>query len=281
MPQSLSSPPLAALPAILTVLQVSVTQDDWLECLLAEHPTTPVKIEDADLASAMTRLREQNFDCVILRHEPPSLDAAATLPSMRTVFPHQPIVVVSDRPARTFVSACLAADADQCIDDCHQVDSQALMSIVWRAIERQRLLVESAGLHSSMQSQQRQHQQAVLHQLRAQKSLLLECNTDAHPPTWLKDQFLELLKVYVVSGRGNPRDELGHLLHTLKKCHVTLTEALLAHAFATEELVLSLGQRPAWHVVSRSNLMAYELVLQLGAPLQAEVSDELHPKVAR
>jgi len=49
----------------------------------------------------------------------------------------------------------------------------------------------------------------------------------------------------------------------LDKSEVTLPETLMAHTVATETLVLGLGSRPAWHVLSRANLMAYELMMQM------------------
>jgi hypothetical protein len=42
-----------------------------------------------------------------------------------------------------------------------------------------------------------------------------------------------------------------------------MAEALSAHTLAAEKLVLGLGNRPAWHILGRANLLAYELIMQM------------------
>lgn len=263
------------LPPLLRVLYVGAPRDAWLKACLADNSDVAVKIDAEHVDSAMVRLRLENYDCVILDHDPGSQDAIAIIGLIRTVVPQQAIVVTGQQPAERWTAQCLEASADAYV--CRpSTDGGTLIWVIARAVERQRMAGELRSLAENLQSQRSQHHQAALHQLRAQRSLLLEHLDgkvqDPHPPTWLVQHFVELLRIYVVSGVGNPKTEVRHLVTQLKSSEVTLAEALMAHTVATEKLVLGLGNRPTWHVLGRANLMAYELVMQMKPMNRHEVS---------
>lgn len=254
----------------MRVLDVSAPNSNAtaaLEQCLASDSAMAVKLEPATLKSAMTRLREEVFDAVLVRHQPEELDALAALAPLRAASPdYLAVIVLGQEPAETMTAHCLDASADGYV--C--VPSTDVRTLLWtlaRAAERQQLLRESESRQqTNAQLGVRQHQQAI-HQLRVQRSLLLEhlddAQCDPNPPPWLVDRFVELLTIYVVSGSGSLRAEVRQLVDRLDTCEVTLAEALTAHTLAAERLALGLRNRPVWHVLGRANLLAYELVMQM------------------
>lgn len=267
--------PYGELPPLLRVLEISARGEtsesdshNWLAECLANDSAMDIKLEPATLTSAMTLLRQEVFDVVIVHHLPGHVDAMAAIGPIRTSSPDcLAVVVVGDESASSMSALCLEATADAYF--CRgETDVRTLLWGLARASERQRLLRECRSLQESVaQQKSRQHQEAI-HQLRAQRSLLVEHfvateQHDPHPPAWLTECFLELLRIYVVTGTGNLRDEVTQLAGRLELCEVTLAEALTAHTLAAEEMVLGLGNRPAWHILGRANLLAYELVMQM------------------
>ena len=71
------------------------------------------------------------------------------------------------------------------------------------------------------------------------------------------------MHIYVVSGSGNLRTEVGQLTERLTRSEVTLAEALTAYTMAAEDLVRGLGSRTAWHILGRGNLLTCELIMQM------------------
>lgn len=237
----------------------------WLERCLADDSAIAIKLEPATIESAMTSLRQEFFDVVIL-HDDPALPATSAIEPLRTASPdHLAIVVIGSSTERE-TAFFLDAGADAYL--CQQTtDVRTLLWTLARAAERQRLLRDVAASRQTIELKRSQDHQDAIHQLRAQRSLLLEhegdfSTSDPNPPAWLVEYFQDLLKMYVVSGGGSHRNEVRQLVDRLDHCEVTLAEALTAHTLAAEQLVLSLGNRPAWHILARANLLALEVVMQ-------------------
>ena len=271
--------PYGQLPPVMRVLDVSAqntatgsAKDDstvgWLEECLANDSAMVVKLEHTTLESAMTLLRQEQFDVVILHHEVGKLDAVAALAPIRAASPdYLAIVVIGDKPNSEMTAVCMERSADAYYSR-NETDVRTLLWGLARASERQRLLREANGYQQALEQKAAQHHQEAIHQLRSLRAVLVEhciemSDCDPCPPAWLVEHFLELLRNYVVSGTGNLRDEVSQLVDRLEHSEVTLAEALSAHAQAAEELVLGLGNRPAWHILGRGNLLAYELVMQI------------------
>lgn len=259
------------LPPVMRVLDISSANgepDAWLADCLANDSAMAVKLEPASLESAMALLRQEVFEAVIVQHQPGKLDAIAAIGAIRAASPDfLAMVVIGEQPEEEMMAVCFDASADAYI--CKgTTDVRTLLWVLARAGERQRLLRESHESRTALQQQRAQQHQKAIHQLRSQRSLLLEhiaisSSADPHPPSWLVEHFLDLLRIFVVSGTGTLRDEVTQLVANLEDSEVTLAEALTAHTLATENLILGLGNRPAWHILGRANLLAYELVMQL------------------
>jgi DNA-binding NarL/FixJ family response regulator len=294
-----SRTPYGQLPPTIRALNIAVDgakTTDWLQQCLSDDSAMDVALSAGTLESAMTSLREEFFDVVIL-HDHVQLDALSALEPLRTASPdHLAIVVIGTYPAEEKTAIYLDAGADGYV--CRQkTNVRTLLWTLARAAERQRLLREAAASQQTLELQRSQHHQDAIHQLRIQRGMLLEHSSvqnaesmesdstgtgstgtgsasqsesagfelsvsDPNPPAWLVDYFQDLLKMYVVSGSGNHSAEVGQLVDRLEHCEVTLAEALTAHTLSAEQLVLSLGNRPAWHILGRANLLALELVMQ-------------------
>lgn len=256
------------LPHVMRVLEITSQHGSrsWLEKCLADDSAMAVKLESVPLDAAITLLRQQVYDSVIIQ-DGPNFDAIKALAPLRTASPdHLAIVVIGDKPAADMTALCLDSSADAYV--CrNSTDVRTLLWTLARAAERQGLIREAAENRTVIEQQKALQHQLAVHQLRTQRSLLLEHagleSLDPNPPDWLVEEFLELLRISVVSGTGTMRDEVSQLVTKLDRCQVTLAEAMMAHTLAAEKLVLGLANRPAWHILGRANLLIYEVVMQL------------------
>lgn len=263
--------PYGHLPPVMRLLYIRAPScsGTWLADRLAEDAAVEVQLDVQTATAAMARLREESFDTILISHVPGQLDAIHLLQAIRVGSrDDQPILILGEGSPNEMTALCFEAGADAylCMG---QTNVRTLLWQIARAGERQRLRVENRRWRQThTQQQARQHQEA-LQQLREQRGLLVDAmndetpHDDPLPPTWLVEYFRQLLRIYVVTGCGHLREEVSQLVGRLAKCEVTLREALVAHTAAVEELVLGLGNRSAWHVIGRGNLLAYELVLQM------------------
>lgn len=74
----------------------------------------------------------------------------------------------------------------------------------------------------------------------------------------------ELLRTYVLMGSGRLAGEIGQVAELLFTAGVSLRQALGLHLRRVEKLVNGLGRRSSRHVMTRADLLALELVIQLG-----------------
>ena len=88
--------PYGQLPAVVRVLNVSdqsVETTSWLESSLANDSAMAVKLESADMGAAITLLRQEFFDAVIVHHTE-KLNALDAIHPLRTASPDELAVVV-------------------------------------------------------------------------------------------------------------------------------------------------------------------------------------------
>ena len=271
MPKTtLPETPYGHLPPGMRLLYVCHDPDSepWLADRFLEDSAVDVRLEAQTPATTMTLLREEAYDAVLIGHAPERLDAIELVPLIRAGSREdQPIVVLGWQSAEEMTALCLETSADAYL--C--VAETSVRTLLWqiaRARERHLILADNRRLSQSLEQQRsRQHREA-LQQLREQRLLLTQADCDGEdmveaPPAWLLEHFRQLLRIYVVTGCGNLEEDVAQLVDRLVQCEVTLREALVAHTAAVEELVQGLRNRSAWHAISRGNLLAYELVLQL------------------
>jgi hypothetical protein len=74
----------------------------------------------------------------------------------------------------------------------------------------------------------------------------------------------EMLRTYVMMGSGRLSSEITRLAELLAAARVSPRDALGMHLQRVETLVRGLGSRSSRHVLSRADLLALELTIQLG-----------------
>jgi hypothetical protein len=82
-------------------------------------------------------------------------------------------------------------------------------------------------------------------------------------PPRLIAHYRELLRAHVVMGAGNLADEMTALANLLVESGVSARRTMQLHVEVLEELVASLGNRSARHVMTRADLLVLEVMAHL------------------
>jgi len=82
-------------------------------------------------------------------------------------------------------------------------------------------------------------------------------------PERLVTHYREMLRAYVVMGAGNLADEMVRLAAMLTEADVSAQRTMQLHVQVLEELVGSLGNRSARHVMTRADLLVLEIMAHL------------------
>jgi hypothetical protein len=82
-------------------------------------------------------------------------------------------------------------------------------------------------------------------------------------PPRLVAHYRELLRAYVVMGAGNLADEMNTLATLLVDAGVSAQRTMQLHVHVLEELIASLGNRSARHVMTRADLLVLEVMAHL------------------
>lgn len=82
-------------------------------------------------------------------------------------------------------------------------------------------------------------------------------------PERLVTHYREMLRAYVVMGAGNLAEEMVRLAAMLTEADVSAQRTMQLHVQVLEELVGSLGNRSARHVMTRADLLVLEIMAHL------------------
>jgi len=96
-------------------------------------------------------------------------------------------------------------------------------------------------------------------------------------PERLVSHYREMLRAYVVMGAGNLADEMATLGQLLTDAGISAQRALHLHVHVLEELVSSLGNRSARHVMSRADLLVLEVMAHLADGYRRRYYEQHHP----
>lgn len=206
--------------------------------------------------AAVKLLRRQTFDVAVAIHPSESYLAALQAAAPQTLA----IIVASSEPSETALPRYCQTLADDYLNLTGATPEYAIW-ILSRAIQRRQLLIDAQQFRASQSKEENCH--AAIHQVRALRAAMLEdsdCSL-AHPPAWLVSKLNELLKAYVVSVSEDLNGEIESFVDGLLQSGVTVHETLMAHSFATEEILLGLGNRPGWHTLGRSQILAHRLTM--------------------
>jgi len=96
-------------------------------------------------------------------------------------------------------------------------------------------------------------------------------------PDRLVSHYREMLRAYVVMGAGNLADEMNTLANLLAEAGVSARRTMQLHVQVLEELIGSLGNRSARHVINRADLLVLEVMAHLADGYRLRYYDRCHP----
>ena len=286
--------PLATdLPARLRLLCVGAVEPSWVSLTLqldAQGCVEPTFKWVSTSGEAITLLREEGYDCLIVRHVPgddvrSAGDPLGLVRGLRAGGADDPVVILLPHADDNLWAAAYRVQAELLVT-ANGWGSLALVPVVKRAIEQvqrardnhrlataeRRRLVRERDEAEHLLNQQRQ----IVHELEQLARLGdPETDTAARPtvtpappltklPQELDSYYQELLRTYVIMGSGNLGSEISRLAELLAVAGLTPRQALELHLLRVEQLVRGLGNRSTRHVMARADLLALELMIHLG-----------------
>ncbi len=111
---------------------------------------------------------------------------------------------------------------------------------------------------------------------------LIRPRTNAEPtkcdlPERLVTHYREMLRAYVVMGVGNLVDEMAGLASLLADADISAQRTMQLHVHVLEELIGSLGNRSARHVMNRADLLVLEVMAHLADGYRRRYHEREHP----
>jgi hypothetical protein len=274
----------------------------WLAEAFAADCATEILLKEAlGVAAGLEKLRDEVFDAVLVSHEPGVLDALDFIEGLRAGGNDEPMIVLGAAPSAemTAVAYEVGADAYCCVAE---TTTRSLLWTFARAIERSQLIREHRRL-VQMEQQRLAHEHQEAERLLAEQRALiaeLEClrdggasvaeivpdsiagvqdsvqfaesllnpepgtlNSCTDIPARLIAHYRELLRAHVVMGAGNLADEMTNLATLLADAGVSAQRTMQLHVRVLEELIGSLGNRSARHVMNRADLLVLEVMAHL------------------
>ena len=279
----------------------------WLAEAFASDSASRVLLDEAiGVNDGLTRMRDELFDVIFINHVPGEIDALELVEGFRAGGSAEPMLVLGVPSEQEMAAMAYEAGADAyvCIGT---TTTRTLLWLAARAIERHELIRENRRLHQlERQRLEHEHQEAS-RLLSQQRSLIRQLEsiptdgldlqadssvTSQTTPSLSSSQFLslpaqllshyrEMLRGYVIMGAGNMSEEMTALSQMLVSAGVSAQQVMLLHVQALEELVRSLGNRSARHVLSRADLLILDVIIQLSDGYRALYYERLYPKAQR
>lgn len=285
----------ARLPHGLALLCVSPREPSWagltlrLDALGCHEPTIRWVSSAAD---ALTVLRDETFDCLVVESDETCKDwnAFSFLAAVRAGGHDDPAIVLAGplEDERWQAAANLNCSV---ITVKSGWQSRALPALIAQEIERSdlrrdknrlaladhRRLVRERDETEQLLKQQRQileelHELIADHprsnnearETRSQEATESEPAPDVLTSPGVVQFYEELLRTYVMMGSGRLAEEIEQLARIFAAADVSPRQALGMHLKRVESLVNGLGRRSSRHVMARADILALELVIQLG-----------------
>jgi hypothetical protein len=291
------------MPARMKVLYVTTLRrtGGWLaEAFAADSATEILLKESLGIAAGLAQLRDEVFDAVLVSHEPGVLDALDFIEGLRAGGNEEPMIVLGVAPSAemTAVAYEVGADAYCCVAE---TTTRSLLWTFARAIERCQLIREHRRLVQIEQQRLAHEHQEAERLLAEQRALIAELEgirdgrvgegesgrvgeaketfhdepprrpLSSSPPLFdhcdlpdaLVTHYHELLRAYVVMGAGNLAEEMTTLATLLADAGASAQRTMQLHVRVLEELIASLGNRSARHVMNRADLLVLEVMAHL------------------
>jgi hypothetical protein len=237
------------------------------------------------------------------------LDALGLVEGLRAGGNDEPMIVLGAAPMADMAAQCfeVGADAYCCVNE---TTTRSLLWTFARAIERHQLIREHRRLAQIEQQRLAQEHQEADRLLAEQRALIAELESmqnglrfadcglpgdhadkrpandiDSHSPRptpcdlpdRLVSHYREMLRAYVVMGAGNLADEMATLAALLADAGVSAQKTMQLHVRVLEELIASLGNRSARHVMNRADLLVLEVMAHLADGYRRRYDERCRP----
>jgi DNA-binding response OmpR family regulator len=304
------------MPARIKVLHVTTLHrtGGWLAEAFAADCASEIMLKEAiGVTTGLAQLRDEVFDAVLVSHEPGALDALDLVEGLRAGGHDEPMIILGVAPSAEMMALAfeIGADAYCCVAE---TTTRSLLWAFARAIERCQLVREHRRLVQIEQQRLAQEHQEAERLLAEQRALIAELElirdgrggdretgrggdsiteqceitprlpVSPSPPLDLIDlpdrlvtHYRELLRAYVVMGAGNLADEMTTLATLLADAGVSAQRTMQLHVNVLEELIGSLGNRSARHVMNRADLLVLEVMAHLADGYRRRNHDESCP----
>ncbi len=287
---------IGALPTHLRLLCVGSVEPSWVSLTLQLDALGCVEpnfrwVSTANEALAL--LRDESFDCLLVRVNPgsyvPGDDPLSLARGIRAGGCADPIVIVTIATNDETWAEGLRLNVDLLVS-AKGWESSAMVPAIQRAVERGRMLHEIDRLTSADRRRLVRERDEAEYLLNQQRQILVALEDLAGPPrtgggetlgnspsgvsdrlrlpTEFDEYYQELLRTYVIMGSGNLVAEIVKLAELLSQAGLTPREVLDLHLARVERLVRGLGNRSTRHVMARADLLALELMIHLGESYQ-------------
>ena len=318
MDRSTARGPWGSLPDRVRILYVTASRKTgcWLAEALAVDGATQIEMnEAAGVAVALSRLRDEVFDVLLISHQPGELDALELVEGIRAGHPSQATIILGTQSEQEMAALCyeVGADGYACVNTA---TTRGLIWMVARAIEHHQLITENQRLKNADQFRLQQDHQEVGRLLQQQQALISnvevvhseedpadepsssaehlsssrftslthgKTNQNEHQnsihlmPEALVTHYRELLRAYVIMGAGNLAEEMETLAKLLVDAGMTAQQTMQLHLEVLAELVDGLGTRSARHVMNRADVLVLDVLLHLVEGYRQRCLENLHP----
>jgi hypothetical protein len=305
------------MPARMKVLYVTTLHrtGGWLAEAFAADCAAEIWLKEAvGVTSGLAHLRNEVFDAVLASHEPGVLDALDFIEGLRAGGNDEPMIILGTSPSSEMTALCyeVGADAYCCVAE---TTTRSLLWTFARAIERCQLVREHRRLVQAEQQRLAQEHEEAERLLAQQRALIAELErirdgrvgegesgrrgepslnvfTESAPfplslspllrstcdlPERLVSHYGEMLRAYVVMGAGNLADEMNTLANLLAEAGISARRTMQLHVQVLEELIGTLGNRSARHVINRADLLVLEVMAHLADGYRLRYHDRCHP----
>jgi hypothetical protein len=296
------------MPTRMKVLYVTTLHrtGGWLAEAFAADCAAEIWLKEAvGVTAGLAHLRNEVFDAVLASHEPGVLDALDFIEGLRAGGNDEPMIILGTAPSSEMTALCyeVGVDAYCCVAE---TTTRSLLWTFARAIERCQLVREHRRVVQAEQ-QRLAHEHQEAERLLAQQRALIaelerirddgrehgagsrESGTDVlfSAPRWplpsfdlperLVSHYREMLRAYVVMGAGNLADEMNTLANLLAEAGISARRTMQLHVQVLEELIGTLGNRSARHVINRADLLVLEVMAHLADGYRLRYHDRCHP----
>jgi hypothetical protein len=252
---------------------------------------------------ALTLLRDESFDCLLIRvaslGEATGDGPLSLARGIRAGGCGDPVVVVARSADDDTWHEALQLNVDLLVS-AKGWESTALVPAIQRAVERGQMLREIDRLAAADRRRlvrERDEADYLLHQQYEILSALEQQSAVRSPegspvenpgrhhdrairertvlPPEFDDYYQELVRTYVIMGSGSLVSEIARLAEMLAQGGLSPADVLDFHLLRVDRLVRGLGNRSTRHVMARADLLALELMVHLGECYQRRWRDSL------